>query len=85
MISICVLDGLATVSKHSIGRPYIPCSIVMLHLTRVLVSPSYLTEFGFQAVIAFAELGSFDFHHLLTLWNLTNLIGLGTGAHYTLA
>jgi len=66
------------------GQPYIPCFIVMLQFTRVLVSPSYLTEFGFQAVIAFAELGSFDFHHLLTLWNLTNLIGLGTGAHYTL-
>ena len=75
------LDGLGTVSKHSMGRPYIPSFIVMLHLLRYQYYQVYLTKFGFQVVISFAELGKYDLHYLLTLWNLTNLIGLGIGAH----
>ena len=63
MISVCVLDGLGTVSKSSMGQPYIPSFIVMLQFARVLVSPSYLTEFRFQAVIAFVELGTFDLYY----------------------
>jgi len=66
------------------GRPYIPSFIVMLHFAQVLVSPNYLTEFGFQVVVSFAELG-IDLYYSLALWNLTNLIGLGMGAQYALA
>ena len=63
------------------GQPYMPSFIVMLHLLRYQYYQAFLTTFGFQVVISFAELGKFDLHNLLTLWNLTNLIGLGIGAH----
>src|SRR5712691_1349225 len=33
---LCALDGFGTVSKHSMGQPYIPGFIVMLHFARVL-------------------------------------------------
>ena len=78
---LCALDGLGAVSKHSMGQPYMPSFIVMLYLLMYQSYQVFLTKFGFQVVISFAELGKFDLHYLLTLWNLTNLIGLGIGAH----
>jgi len=61
----------------------------ILHCNAAFYSGTCITKLfnrvPFQVVIAFAQLGTFDLHYLLTLWTLTNLIGLGTGAHHALA